>query len=54
MWITDAGHQLRQQTIAIMGPELADLLSNIPGQQLQIMIENLTSIRHQLDANRSR
>lgn len=54
VWITDAGHQLRQQTIAIMGPELADLLSNIPDQQLQIMIENLTSIRQELDANRSR
>ncbi|MDB9999999.1 hypothetical protein OAE19_07670 [Porticoccaceae bacterium] len=52
MWITDAGHQLRQQTIANMGPELAGLLNNIPDQQLQTMIKNLTRIRQQLDANR--
>ena len=52
VWITDAGHQLRQQTIANMGPELAGLLNNIPDQQLQTMIKNLTTIRQQLDANR--
>jgi hypothetical protein len=44
---------LREQTIANVGPELADLLADIPEQQIQSMIETLTNIRQQLDANRN-
>ena len=53
VWITDAGCKLREQTIANVGPELADLLADIPEQQIQSMIETLTNIRQQLDANRN-
>jgi DNA-binding MarR family transcriptional regulator len=54
VWITDSGQRLRDQTIASLGPELASLLHLIPEQQLKTMIEALTTIRKQLDSNRSR
>jgi DNA-binding MarR family transcriptional regulator len=54
VWITDSGQKLRDQTIASLGPELASLLHLIPDQQLKTMIEALTTIRKQLDNNRSR
>ena len=53
VWITDAGRNLREQTIVDVGPELVNLLADISEQQIQAMIEKLTDIRQQLDANRN-
>lgn len=52
VWLTDAGKEMRMQTIQQAAPFLIKSLSNLSEQQVADLVENLANIRQILDSNR--
>lgn len=52
VWLTEKGRDLRNGTIASMSPQLVELLSPLPQDQIESLVSNLTKIRILLDNNR--
>lgn len=52
VWLTDAGSRLREETIAALAPDFADLATRVQPEVLTRSVPDLTSVRIALDAQR--
>lgn len=52
VWLTEKGINLRNNTIAALSPQLVELLSSVPQDQIEKLVSSLTKIRILLDNNR--
>ncbi|MGB3408853.1 MAG: MarR family transcriptional regulator [Jannaschia sp.] len=53
VWLTLSGRTFRDQAIAALGPDLADVADSMDGASMAILLEKLTELRLFLDARRN-
>jgi DNA-binding MarR family transcriptional regulator len=54
VWLTEAGRNLREGTIAALIPEFADLAREFPAERVAAMLPALIELRQIMDARRDR
>jgi DNA-binding MarR family transcriptional regulator len=54
VWLTAAGRNLREETIAAMMPEFADLAREFPAERVAAILPALIELRQIMDARRDR
>ena len=52
VWLTDAGRAFRQDAIARLQPDIADMSSEIPPERIAALLPHLEEIRRYLDKRR--